>query len=149
MKLTIRNMREDDLESLHVLLSDPRVMRYLEAPFTREQTRRFLEKAGLSDPPRIYAAEEEGRFLGYVIYHDYDAVSVELGWVLLPELWGKGYASCLTGQLLELAGRAGKQAVIECDPEQGASRRIAEKFGFVYEGRQDGLDVFRRRPAGS
>ena len=46
-------------------------------------------QAGLCEAPLIYAVEEEGAFLGYVIDHPYEEGSVEIGWVLFPEYWGK------------------------------------------------------------
>ena len=52
----------------------------------------------------------------------------------------------LTDRLVELAHRAGKTAVIECVPEQTATRHIAEKEGFAYVGRTDGLEVYRLPP---
>jgi len=61
-------MTMDDLEPLYGLLSDPRVMRHLEPPYTKEETERFLYGAGLSEPPLIYAAEKDKSFIGYVIY---------------------------------------------------------------------------------
>ena len=85
MELRIRRMRESDADALFRLLSDPEVMRCLEPPFDRAQTEAFLRDAGLAEPPRIYAAEDGGRFLGYVILHPYGPDSLELGWVLLPE----------------------------------------------------------------
>ena len=82
-RVRLRMMRREDADELYALLSDEAVMRWLEPPFTREQAERFLEQAGLSDPPLIYAAENmAGEFLGYAIYHDYDEYSRELGWVL-------------------------------------------------------------------
>ena len=59
MNPVIRKMREDDFDMLYALLSDPAVMAYLEPPYGEEQTRRFLESAGLSDPPLICAAEDD------------------------------------------------------------------------------------------
>ena len=94
----------------------------------------------------MYGTEEDGRLLGYVIYHAYDPDSMELGWVLSPDCWGKGYASRLTDRLVELAHRAGKTAVIECVPEQTVTRHIAEKKGFAYVGRTGGLEVYRLPP---
>ena len=116
--LTIRRLRPSDAEALYRILSDRQVMRYLEPPYDRLQTEQFLREAGLSEPPLVYGTEEDGRLLGYVIYHAYDPDSMELGWVLSPDCWGKGYASRLTDRLVELAHRAGKTAVIECVPEQ-------------------------------
>lgn len=140
---TIRPMTAADGAGLYALLSDPRVMRYLEGPYDRPRAEAFLQKAGLSDPPLIYAAEARGAFVGYVIYHAYDASSVEIGWVLRREHWGRGYASALTGQLLSRAGREKKSVVLECLPAQGATRRIAEKFGFLPWGQNGALDVYR------
>ena len=137
-------MTEKDLGPLAELLSDARVMRYLEPPFSLEQSRTFLDEAGLSEPPLVYAVEDGGGFVGYVIYHAYDEVSVEIGWVLAPLAWGQGYATELTNVLLGWAQAAGKDAVIECVSEQVATRRIAERFGFSRVGESDGLIVFRR-----
>lgn len=145
MELNIRRFEESDAEALYDLLSNAEVMRFIEPPFSEEKTRAFLAEAGLSEPPLIYAVDDEnGVFAGYVIYHAYDSDSMEIGWILRRDLWGRGFASSLTGKLVEKARLDGKSAVIECAPEQAASRRIAEKLGFAYTGISDGLCVFRR-----
>lgn len=145
-RLRLRTMRCGDLEELYALLSDAEVMRWLEPPFTREQAEQFLQQAGLSDPPLIYAAENaEGEFLGYAIYHDYDDHSRELGWVLRQSAWRKGYAGEMTALLTVLARREGKDTVIECAPGQTVSAHIARRYGFSYEGRADGCDSYRLR----
>ncbi len=115
----------------------------LEAPYTREKTEQFLASAGLSDPPLVFAADSGDTMIGYVIFHDYDDDSIEIGWVLKPSCWGKGYASRLTELLVEKGRSLGKKLVIECDPGQDVTKHLAEKYGFSYEGRTDGLDVFR------
>ena len=119
-------------------------MRYIEPPFTLEQTRAFLENAGLSDHPLIYAVEDEDKtFIGYVIYHDYEKDSKEIGWILKKEFWGKGFAEALTKQLLQKAKNDGKSVIIECSPEQEVTKHIAKKFGFMNAGLIDGCDVYR------
>ena len=118
MNITIRRMRPDDVDALYRLLSDPAVMCYLEPPYDRAQAEVFLHTAGLAEPPLVYAAEENGAFLGYVIYHAYDAESVEIGWVLFPESWGRGYASALTDLLI---GRGGSRRT-SCSMCPGAGR---------------------------
>ena len=144
MALRIRRFEERDLKSLHELLSDEKVMRFIEPPFTIEQTRYFLGNAGLTEDPLIYAVEDEnGVFIGYVIYHDYDDNSKEIGWVIRPQFWGEGYASKLTEQLVEKSCSERKSCIIECSPEQHATKHIAEKHGFTYLGQYDGLDVFK------
>ena len=63
----IRKMTLDDLDDLYALLSDSEVMRYIEPPFTKEQTVQFLMDAGLSEKPLVYAVEDSGSFIGYAI----------------------------------------------------------------------------------
>lgn len=141
-ELRIRPMTPGDFEPLHALLSRPDVMRYLETPYTREQTSAFLRRACSEDPP-VLAAEADGTFIGYVIFHPWDPASIEIGWVLFPEYWGRGYASALTDMLIRIAREKGKQPVIECVPAQKATAHIAGKFGFVRTETRDGLDVYR------
>ncbi len=101
MTFHIRKMRKNDLEPMLLLLSDPAVMKYLEPPFTKDMTESFLNACGLTTEPRIYAADHEDVFAGWVIFHEYDQDSLEIGWVLFPRYWGQGYASELTRQLIE------------------------------------------------
>lgn len=106
----------------------------MEPPYDRARTEEFLHRAGLAEPPLVYAVEEEKSFIGYVIYHAYDEESIEIGWVLFPEYWGRGYASVLTDQLICRASQEGKNVVVECAQEQEATIRIAEKRGFTIAG---------------
>lgn len=143
--VTIRRIQEKDLPDLCELLADERVMRYLEPPFSQDQTAQFLNEAGLSDhPPLIYAAEANGSFIGYVIFHDFDPDSLEIGWVLDPSVWGKGYACALTELMLEKAQAYGKDTVIECAPDQEVTKHIAQKYGFTFYGNCGGCDLYRR-----
>ena len=144
MNITIRSLRPDDADALFRLLSDPRVMRYLEPPYDRARVEAFLHSAGLAEPPLVYAAEENGIFIGYVIYHAYDEGSVEIGWVLLPAYWGRGYASALMDQLIDRAQREQKDVVLEWFPSQEATKRIALKKGFCDHGSCGGLRIYRR-----
>ena len=45
--------------------------------------------------------------------------------------------------MIEKAFEMKKQVVIECDPNQIATKQIAIKFGFHYEGIEDDLEVYR------
>ena len=122
--LNIRHFKKDDLQALYELLSDEEVMRYIEPPYSFPQTETFLQSAGLALSPLIYAVETANRdFVGYVIYHDYDEESKEIGWVLRRAFWGRGYAGTLTKQLIEKAYAEGKSAVLECSPTQRGGLR--------------------------
>ena len=143
-RLLVRSFREEDAEALFAILSDPAVMEFLEPPFTREQTLRFIREAGLREPPLVYAVlwKQSGRLIGHLIWHPWEDNAMELGWVLDQDYWGLGLAEELTAALLE---RTERDVVIECDPAQTATIRIAARFGFREIGEADGLLVFRRK----
>lgn len=142
-ELLIRKMTFADLDDLYALLSDREVMRYVEPPFSKEKTVQFLMDAGLSEKPLVYAVEDSGSFIGYVIFHDYDEEHMEIGWILKREVWGQGYASLLTKMLIDKSRKLGKGVIIECDPRQAATKHIAKKYGFVFSGKRDGCDVYK------
>ncbi len=123
----------DDADALHALLSDPQVMRFIEAPYTREQTLACLQSAGLCAPPLVWALvdKQTQALAGQLIFHSYDSEHFELGWIFPQSLWHTGAASEVTEAVLAYARKAGIPGlVIECAREQRATRRIAEKFGF-------------------
>ena len=142
--MRIRKFVESDFHDLYDTISAPEVMRYIEPPYSAERAKEFLANAGLCDNPLIYAAENnEGKYVGYVIFHDYDNKSIEIGWLLKHSEWNKGYAKKLTEIMIEQAKLKGKSFVIECSPEQLVTRHIAEFFKFQYQGEIDGCSVYR------
>ena len=143
-RYTIRDFRPDDLEPLHVILGDPVVMKYIEAPFSRERTATFLQSNGLDALPLVYAlADGEDYVIGQVIFHPWDDTAWEIGWILHRDCWGRGLATAVTKALLDECGRRGiKRCVIECHPQQAATRHIAEKCGFSRTEDRDGLACF-------
>ena len=145
-RLTIRRFKETDMENLFRLLSDPEVMRYIEPPYTREQTVSFLNSVALRQAPLIWAVDDLcDKFVGYVIFHPYDDSSYEIGWLLRKEHWHKGYATELTRALIEAGEKLQKDLVIECHPEQAATVKIALGNGFAYVGKENGCNLYRRK----
>lgn len=144
-RLRVRRFLPKDGDALFRLLSDKDTMRYLEAPYSREKSDAFL-KAVMSENPPVYAVEDGEGFAGYMIWHPWggeekESDVFELGWVILPDRRGRGYARELT----EAAAARGHRAVIiECAPGQSATKKIAEACGFTYRGRADGCDIYRR-----
>ena len=121
--LAVRRFREGDLPELAALLADPEVMRWLEPPFDRARAAEFLRTAGFSEPPLIYAAEEDGAFLGYVIFHRYGGEdAAELGWVLRRSAWGRGYA----GRLAALLRGRGVKVYTEDEIEIALLNKLGE-----------------------
>lgn len=145
-RLKIRKFEKDDLMELYNLLSDEDVMEFIEPPFSLERTSEFLNSVALIDNPLIYAVEDFDRnFIGYVIFHEYDDESFELGWILNKKYWGKGYADELTKAFIEHSSDIGKNLIIECDPNQEISKRIAVKNDFEFIGESDGCNIFIRK----
>ena len=60
------------------------------------------------------------------------------------DYWGIGIADEVTRELIKYARYLGVvSCIIECDTEQMASKHIALKYGFVYEGKVDTLERYR------
>lgn len=142
-RLKVRVLSLTDVPALFQILSDGEVMRYLEPPFTLEQTVAFVQKYGLCAPPQVYGVveKESGRLIGHLIFHpDEPKDGYELGWVLQASAWGKGYATELTeGAALYGEKQGVRQLMIECLPEQKATGAVARKTGFLFKGEKDGL----------
>ena len=142
----IRNLNIDDTDELYQVLSDEGVMRYIEPVFNMKKTKEFIQSAGMCEPPLAYAIvwKQSGKVIGHAIFHIYEQSDYEIGWILNKSYWGKGIADEVTRKLVEYAKCLGADScVIECDAEQIASKRIALKNGFAYEGKSDGLERYR------
>ncbi len=145
-RLLVRKFNETDTDDLFETLSDEAVMKYIEPPFSRNQTQKFILEAGLCEPPLVYALEwrETGKVIGHVIFHPYEEESYEIGWILNRNYWAKGIADELTKALVYYAKvHEISSLIIECDKEQVASKHIALKNGFVFVGEEDGCEVYR------
>lgn len=138
-RLRVEPFRPEDWEALYPILSDPEVMRHIEPPFTPERTRAFLREAG----ELVYAVWLGENLAGQLIFHPLGA-DWELGWILSRQFWGRGLATELTAGAVEYARKQNIPGlVIEFEPAQAASRRIAQKCGFAYRGLEEGLEVWR------
>ena len=145
-RMLIRNFCMDDTEELYQVLSDQETMTYIESPYTYEQTQNFIMEAGLSSSPLVFALvlKETGKVIGHVIYHTYDDTGYEIGWVINKKYWGAGFAREITEAMIHYSRemKAGS-LILECDYHQAASKQIALKSGFQYEGRENNLDIYR------
>jgi RimJ/RimL family protein N-acetyltransferase len=134
----------DDFEALKAIWSEEVVTHYIGGKPMRpdECWTRLLRYRGLW--PLLgygyWAVEEKasGRFIGDVGFADFHRMIEppirgipEMGWVLAPEVHGKGYASEATKAALQWldAQRPGRSVCI-VDPGNAPSLRIAAKNGF-------------------
>lgn len=146
-RLWIRPLCVEDSDALSAVLSDKETMRYIEASFDFEKTMLFIQEAGMRPNPLVYALvlKENKRLIGHVIFHPFDEFSYEIGWVLHAPYWGQGFAGEITEALMAYARRERICAlVLECDAQQEASKRIAQKFGFLLEKTEGNLCVYRK-----
>jgi len=86
----------------------------------------------------VFAAAS-GRYLGCVSLHDpdWDLRAFGIGYWLRASALGHGYATEAVCMLVDLAfgPLAARRVELRCDARNGPSRRVAERVGFVREGR--------------
>ena len=140
----MRSWREDDVEPMTAINSDPEVARWLgpvDPSRTRERIMAWVEhwrQHGFG----LWAVEEKasGRMIGRVglVHHDDWTASdhdAEVGWTLARSAWGRGYATEGAHAALEFARGAGLRQIISITlPDNVRSRRVMEKLGLTYQG---------------
>ena len=103
-RLRVRQYIKEDKDHFFSLSGDPEVMRYIRPTSTREQSDKFLGEniAFYKEFPTRgrWAVEDKvnGKFIGSfaIIPLPSRPKDLQLGYSLLPENWGKGYATELT-----------------------------------------------------
>lgn len=142
--LSIREYRDDDVDSLVQHANNPNVSRNLEDrfpyPYTAEQADKWLQIVAEQDPLTSFAiANASGVIggIGFQLRQDIYRVTAELGYWLGEDYWGQGIATKAVRAVTEWAFGAFplervQARVFESNP---ASCRVLEKAGFTYEGR--------------
>lgn len=144
-RLVLRAYRPEDFDAHAALWADPIVTRYIGArPLTREQAwTRFLRHAGLWDMLGfgfwLIEDKSSGRFLGEAGFHDLKRelipsveTTLETGWAFVADIHGKGIATETLSAIISWGENAYPDRRITCiiNPDNAASRRVAEKCGF-------------------
>jgi len=140
-RLRLRELTLEDLDALHAIQSDLEHMRFYPHPFSREESRSWIER-NLARYERLgyglLAVEEKatGAFLGNVgpTIQSVDGVDeVELGWSITPTRAREGFAS-------EAAAACRDDGFRRLDlpyvialvrPENVPSRGVAERIGMT------------------
>lgn len=145
-RLLIREFRPNDRESLLAIVDDPSQIQYMLFSLgTEAELDAFLSMVlGAAEAePRYqwhFAVEDaaSGRWVGSccLMVDPASPSSAELGYWLLRDAWGKGYATESSAAMLELGfRRLGYHRVWgKCHVDNAQSARVMEKLGMQYEG---------------
>ncbi len=142
-RLTLRLPCLEDLDGIHQLGSNPRVMQYITNGRTqsREQAREdLMRRIKQSQGPMGYwivTLRERGDLLGWVALKPLEnSPYIELGYRLQEAYWGRGFATEAGRALLEYGFGTLQLPEIWAValPENLASTRVMEKLGMSYSG---------------
>ena len=138
-RLLLRPAKADDLEPLHVILSDPRAMAFWSSSphESLDQTRDWLSSMIAIQPAEgeDFIVEHGGRLVGKVGLWRFP----EIGFIFHPDHWGRGFAGEALAPILDRAfGVHGLPKVdADVDPRNAASLRLLGGLGFSETGRKD------------
>jgi [ribosomal protein S5]-alanine N-acetyltransferase len=149
-RLQLRPVRAGDDESVFVLLSDERVVRYMLFPlFDRERARAFVARVvegtatadGAPNPRQVILAiaskSDGGRLIGLCgLVVNLELEEGEAWYLLHPDLWGRGLVTEAARALVDVGfGELRLHRIwASCLPENPGSVRVLEKLGFRREG---------------
>lgn len=148
-RLIVKPTSYENLDQVYTLFADPEVMRYVgRGVKTREETLDYLKKFinhyekhgfGFGD---VYE-KESGLFVGragliFLELKD-DQPDIEVGYALHKKFWKKGYATELAKAFLDWGFKhlPVNKLVAVIRPENEESRRVLEKSGMHYVGREN------------
>ncbi|MGC5165960.1 GNAT family N-acetyltransferase [Luteimicrobium sp. DT211] len=150
-RLLLREPEAGDRAALVELMSSAEVGRFIGGSRPREEVERDLP-----DPPRrrpgLWVVEHDGATIGAVMLDPRDAadqgnlrpdVVTELGYLFLPDGWGRGYATeACAGVLRWFDGTGPGSPVALCTRTANlGSMRVAAKLGFTEAGRFHAFDA--------
>lgn len=143
-RLALRRFTPADLDLLSRLHSDPDVMRYAGGVKSRADTERVLNERILDYYARypgmgIWATIERatGTCIGqHLLNHIHGESLVQVGYLLFPEYWGRGYATEMSVRLLRYGfAELGIERIAGItDLANVNSQRVLLKSGLVRDG---------------
>ncbi|HCS18978.1 MAG TPA: hypothetical protein DIW47_00190 [Bacteroidetes bacterium] len=138
-RLYLREMLPIDAQTCYELNLDPMVLRYTgDVEFASvEASREFLEnydpykKTGYGRWAMI--RKNDGAWIGWCGIKKHEDGKIDLGYRLHQQYWNQGYATEAAKLSMELAKNEFHldKLILEANQDNLASRRIAEKLGFV------------------
>ena len=152
MNVALREWREADLDDVVRLTNDPEIPRWTRVPEpnTVEIAREWFASIPDDELHLCIADGSSGAVLGSVGLMRGDAENrrAEIGYWVGAEHRGRGVASAAVELMAQRAFAAGWHRLeLHIDPDNAASRRVAEKAGFELEGILRGYEVIKDRRA--
>ena len=138
-RLLLRRARPDDLGAMHAILSDAEAMRYWSTLPHAElgQTRIWLDSMTAAPVAESddFVIERNGEVIGKAGCWKLP----EIGYILHPSVWGRGYATeALTAVVAHVfANHAIPEIIADVDPRNPASLTVLTKLGFRETGRAE------------
>ncbi|HEV2043738.1 MAG TPA: GNAT family N-acetyltransferase [Sphingomicrobium sp.] len=138
-RLLLRRARLDDTPAMHTIMSDPLAMRYWSSlPHTTlAETEQWMESMVAMD---LTGRDDFIVTLDGILIGKLGAWQLpEVGFLIAPEHWGKGYAS--EGFAAFIARRrdlGSAELTADVDPRNSASLALLKRHGFVETGRAAG-----------
>lgn len=142
---------QTDFETFYSLVKEDGVMRYISGEgltisAAREKFDSIIklnnEEANLG---YFKVFNENSEFIGdcKLEWNKHDRSMLEIGYILKEEFWGRKYGTMICSELLSLADQLwpAKDVIGIIDPDNTASKRLLEKFGFesYFVGTEDDL----------
>lgn len=140
-RLVLRESEPRDRAAFIELFASPEVHTYLGGPQPRDE----LERTALEVPgrrPGSFVIGLDGAMIGTVMLDPHaerpghirpDIGKTELGYLLLPQAWGHGYATEACAAALDWFAEAlpGERVVLRTQTANARSLRLAAKLGFT------------------
>jgi len=132
-RLWLRRAEPGDLMALHAIFTDPRAMRYWARPAhdNLDQSRAYLDRMMNPQPGTAddYVIELKGKVIGKAGAWRLP----EVGFILHPDHWGKGYAHEALWAVIQhlFATHPIDPIVAEADPRNAASLGLLSRLGFI------------------
>lgn len=146
-RLVLRRWRHSDREPFARMNADPRVMQYMPAVLSREESNALVDRVEEHFEQHgfgPYALEFDGQFIGYTglwtpTFEAHFTPCVEIGWRLDAQFWNQGFATEAARRVVEhtWADLPLNELVSFTVPSNLASRRVMEKLGMSHNEADD------------
>ena len=138
-RLLLRRATMDDAAAMHSIMCDQVAMRYWSTPphVALEDTERWLASMVEDDPTARddFIVTVDGRLIGKLGAWRLP----EVGFLIDPAYWGRGYASeGLAAFIARRRSLGSAELTADVDPRNRASIKLLERAGFVESGRAAG-----------